>query len=100
MVLLEHVGFGGRDRQVWLYFWDLRDGGGVCRRAKKSARVRGVPGARRGARVRLSSRASRTLASSDAAPGPDEEVEVEVAVEVREGRRAARARQYCPLSHY
>mmetsp|Transcript_29947 Transcript_29947/g.77543 ORF Transcript_29947/g.77543 Transcript_29947/m.77543 type:complete len:188 (+) Transcript_29947:101-664(+) len=26
MVLLEHVGFGGRDRQVWLYWWDARDG--------------------------------------------------------------------------
>ena len=26
MVLLEHVGYGGRDRQLHLYFWDLRDG--------------------------------------------------------------------------
>ena len=26
MVVLEHMGFGARDREVWLYFWDLRDG--------------------------------------------------------------------------
>ena len=26
MVLLEHVGYGGRDRQVFMYYWDLRDG--------------------------------------------------------------------------
>ena len=26
MVLIEHVGFGGRDRQLWMYFWDERDG--------------------------------------------------------------------------
>ena len=26
MVLIEHVGFGGRDRQLWLYWWDERDG--------------------------------------------------------------------------
>ena len=26
MVLLEHVGFGGRERDVWLYWWDERDG--------------------------------------------------------------------------
>ena len=26
MVLLEHVGFGGRDRELHLYFWDERDG--------------------------------------------------------------------------
>ena len=26
MVFLEHIGFGGRDRQVRLYYWDLRDG--------------------------------------------------------------------------
>ena len=26
MVLLEHIGFGGRDRPLWLYYWDLRDG--------------------------------------------------------------------------
>jgi hypothetical protein len=27
MVLIEHVGFGGRERQVWLYWWDERNGG-------------------------------------------------------------------------
>ena len=26
MVLIEHVGFGGRERQLWLYWWDERDG--------------------------------------------------------------------------
>ena len=26
MVLLNHIGFGGRDRPIWLYYWDLRDG--------------------------------------------------------------------------
>jgi len=26
MVLIEHVGFGGRDRDLWLYYWDERDG--------------------------------------------------------------------------
>lgn len=26
MVLLEHVGYGGRDRQLHMYYWDLRDG--------------------------------------------------------------------------
>lgn len=26
VVLVEHVGFGGRDRQLWLYWWDARDG--------------------------------------------------------------------------
>ena len=26
MVLIDHVGFGGRERDVWLYFWDTRDG--------------------------------------------------------------------------
>merc|ERR1719217_667724 len=26
MVLLEHIGFGGRDRELWMYFWDARDG--------------------------------------------------------------------------
>ena len=26
MVVLEHIGFGGRDVPLHLYFWDLRDG--------------------------------------------------------------------------
>ena len=26
MVLIEHIGFGGRERSLWLYFWDARDG--------------------------------------------------------------------------
>lgn len=26
MVLLEHLGYGFRDRPLWLYFWDARDG--------------------------------------------------------------------------
>ena len=30
MVFLEHVGFGGRDRQLWLYYWDERDGADFC----------------------------------------------------------------------
>ena len=67
------VGFG-RDELLGMTvvppasaFWDLRDGGGVCRRAKHSARVRGAPGARKGARVRLSSRAPRTATRCSAA---------------------------------
>ena len=30
MVFLEHVGFGGRDRPIWLYYWDMRDGPEFC----------------------------------------------------------------------
>ena len=30
MVLLEHIGFGGRDRELWLYYWDERDGKDYC----------------------------------------------------------------------
>jgi len=26
MVAIQHVGFGARERQVWLYWWDTRDG--------------------------------------------------------------------------
>ena len=26
MVVLEHLGYGGRERQLWLYYWDERDG--------------------------------------------------------------------------
>ena len=30
MVFLEHIGFGGRDRQLWMYYWDMRDGADFC----------------------------------------------------------------------